>query len=156
MFLTGSDFPPMKYLYVDKPIKGHNLIQAIARLNRVFPGKDGGIGVDFIGIAANLKDATKKYTVGGGKGAPTFDIGAAVAIFEEHLENTRSFIPDGTEVIFWRSYDKIQRDDFIGELVNHLLGPNQEGFLTEQLKLVYAYKLVKHLKDVITVANEVV
>lgn len=156
MFLTGSDFPPMKYLYVDKPIKGHNLIQAIARVNRVFPGKDGGIVVDFIGIAANLKDATKKYTAGGGKGAPTFDIGAAVAIFEEHLETTRSFIPYRTEVIQWRSYGKIQRDDFIAELVNHLLGPNQEGFLTAQLKLENAYKLVKHLKDVIPVANEVV
>ncbi|NIK80538.1 type I restriction enzyme R subunit [Paenibacillus castaneae] len=156
MFLTGSDFPPMKYMYVDKPIKGHNLIQAISRVNRVFPGKEGGIVVDFIGISTSLKEATQKYTGGGGKGAPTFDIEAAVAIFEEHLETTRSFLPEGTEVIQWRSYDKIQRDDFIAELVNYLLGPSQEGFLTAQLKLMNAYKLVKHLKGVIPVANEVV
>lgn len=155
MFLTGSDFPPMKYLYVDKPIKGHNLIQAIARVNRVFPGKEGGIVVDFIGIAQNLKEATNKYTAGGGKGAPHFDILAAVEIFESHLDSTRSFIPSGTEVIQWRSFDKVQRDDFIADLVNHLLGPDQEAFLTAQLKLENAYKLVKHLKEAIPVANEV-
>lgn len=83
MWLTGTDIPSMKYLYVDKPMKGHNLMQAIARVNRVFPGKEGGVVVDFIGIAKNLKEATKKYTSGGGKGKPTFDIEAAVAVFYE-------------------------------------------------------------------------
>ncbi|WP_391558335.1 hypothetical protein [Robertmurraya sp.] len=62
MFLTGSYFPPMTYLYVDKPMKGHTLIQAIARVNRMFPEKESGMIVDFIGIVDQLKEATKQYT----------------------------------------------------------------------------------------------
>ena len=68
MWLTGFDAPCCHTMYVDKPMKGHNLMQAIARVNRVFSGKEGGLVVDYIGIAAELKAALKTYTEAKGKG----------------------------------------------------------------------------------------
>ena len=69
MWLTGTNIPPLHTLYVDKPMKGHNLMQAIARVNRVFRDKPGGLVVDYIGIGTELKRATKRYT-DRGFGAP--------------------------------------------------------------------------------------
>ena len=62
MWLTGFDVPSMNTMYIDKPMKGHNLMQAIARVNRVFKDKPGGLVVDYIGVADNLKEALKQYT----------------------------------------------------------------------------------------------
>ncbi|ENH95516.1 HsdR family type I site-specific deoxyribonuclease [Gracilibacillus halophilus YIM-C55.5] len=62
MWLTGFDVPSMHTMYIDKPMKGHNLMQAIARVNRVFIDKPGGLVVDYIGFADNLKEALKQYT----------------------------------------------------------------------------------------------
>jgi type I restriction enzyme R subunit len=73
MWLTGFDAPSMHTLYLDKPMKGHNLMQAIARVNRVYKDKEGGLVVDYIGIANDLKRALSLYTESGGKGKPTFD-----------------------------------------------------------------------------------
>ena len=71
MWLTGFDAPCVHTLYVDKPMKGHNLMQAIARVNRVFKDKQGGLVVDYIGIAGELKSALKEYTASHGRGRPT-------------------------------------------------------------------------------------
>ncbi len=73
MWLTGFDAPSMHTLYLDKPMQGHNLMQAIARVNRVYKDKDGGLIVDYIGIANDLKRALALYTDSGGKGKPAFD-----------------------------------------------------------------------------------
>ena len=73
MWLTGFDAPCVHTLYVDKPMKGHNLMQAIARVNRVFKDKQGGLVVDYIGIANELKSALKEYTASQGRGRPTVD-----------------------------------------------------------------------------------
>ena len=73
MWLTGFDAPCLHTLYIDKPMKDHNLMQAIARVNRVFKDKEGGLVVDYIGIASDLKKALSVYTESGGKGKPTFD-----------------------------------------------------------------------------------
>ena len=62
MWLTGFDVPSMHTMYIDKPMQGHNLMQAIARVNRVFKEKQGGLIVDYIGIAENLKNALNDYT----------------------------------------------------------------------------------------------
>ncbi len=70
MWLTGFDAPCMHTMYVDKPMKGHNLMQAIARVNRVFKDKQGGLVVDYIGIANELKAALKEYTASKGKAGP--------------------------------------------------------------------------------------
>ena len=62
MWLTGFDVPSLATMYVYKPMSGHNLMQAIARVNRVFPGKEGGLIVDYVGIAQALKSAMQQYT----------------------------------------------------------------------------------------------
>lgn len=80
MWLTGFDAPCLHTLYIDKPMRGHNLMQAIARVNRVFTeGKEGGLVVDYLGIAQELKLALAEYTASGGEGSPTLDQELAVA-----------------------------------------------------------------------------
>jgi len=79
MWLTGFDVPSMHTMYLDKPLKGHNLMQAIARVNRVSPGKIGGLVVDYLGVARALRDALSNYTQSGGRGVPQLDISEAVA-----------------------------------------------------------------------------
>lgn len=86
MWLTGFDAPCLHTLYVDKPMKGHNLMQAIARVNRVYKDKPGGLVVDYIGIASDLKKALATYTESGGKGEPTLDIKQAVHAMREKFE----------------------------------------------------------------------
>lgn len=89
MWLTGFDVPNMHTMYLDKPLKGHNLMQAIARVNRVYPGKEGGLVVDYLGVAAALRDALETYTESGGEGAPTLDIAEAVAEMKRRYEIVR-------------------------------------------------------------------
>ncbi|WP_033078352.1 type I restriction endonuclease subunit R [Thalassotalea sp. ND16A] len=86
MWLTGFDAPNCHTMYIDKPMKGHNLMQAIARVNRVFKDKAGGLVVDYIGIANELKNALKTYTDSQGKGKPALDNHEAFAIMVEKLE----------------------------------------------------------------------
>lgn len=86
MWLTGFDAPCCHTMYVDKPMKGHNLMQAIARVNRVFKDKPGGLVVDYIGIANELKQALKTYTDAKGKGTPTHSAEEAYAILVEKLD----------------------------------------------------------------------
>lgn len=86
MWLTGFDAPSMHTLYIDKPMKGHNLMQAIARVNRVYKDKPGGLIVDYLGIAADLKKALAFYSDAGGKGDPTILQAQAVQLMLEKLE----------------------------------------------------------------------
>ncbi len=88
MWLTGFDVPSMHTMYIDKPMKGHNLMQAIARVNRVFKDKEGGVVVDYIGILESLKKALKEYT-DSDKGNTGIDTSAAIAIMIEKLEVLR-------------------------------------------------------------------
>jgi type I restriction enzyme R subunit len=83
MWLTGFDAPCLHTLYADKPMKGHGLMQAIARVNRVFRDKPGGLVVDYLGLADQLKRALTDYTESGGKGEPTFDPALAIAVMLE-------------------------------------------------------------------------
>ncbi len=86
MWLTGFDAPSMHTLYIDKPMKGHNLMQAIARVNRVHKDKPGGLVVDYLGIAADLKEALSFYSDAGGKGDPALAQEQAVSLMLEKLE----------------------------------------------------------------------
>lgn len=86
MWLTGFDVPSLHTMYVDKPMRGHGLMQAIARVNRVFKDKKGGLVVDYIGIAYDLKKALSDYTGSGGKGKPTFEQEDAVNLMLEQYE----------------------------------------------------------------------
>jgi len=86
MWLTGFDAPCLNTMYVDKPMRGHNLMQAIARVNRVFKDKPGGLVVDYLGIATNLKKALSFYGEAGGQGDPAENIEKAIEVFMEKLE----------------------------------------------------------------------
>jgi type I restriction enzyme R subunit len=92
MWLTGFDAPCVHTMYIDKPMKGHNLMQAIARVNRVFRDKQGGLVVDYIGIASELKLALKEYTASKGRGRPTVDAHEAYAVLEEKLDVLRAML----------------------------------------------------------------
>ena len=86
MWLTGFDAPSLHTMYVDKPMRGHTLMQAIARVNRVFGEKPGGLIVDYIGIGYHLKRALADYTDSGGKGEPSIDKAEAIALMMEKHE----------------------------------------------------------------------
>jgi type I restriction enzyme R subunit len=86
MWLTGFDAPCLTTMYIDKPMQGANLAQAIARVNRVFGDKPGGLVVDYIGIAPQLKEALATYADSNGKGQPTINIDVALNILEEKLK----------------------------------------------------------------------
>lgn len=86
MWLTGFDAPCLHTMYVDKPMQGHGLMQAIARVNRVFGDKKGGLVVDYLGIGQSLQQALRTYTESGGKGQTTIDTAEAVAALQKHYE----------------------------------------------------------------------
>jgi type I restriction enzyme R subunit len=86
MWLTGFDVPVLHTMYVDKPMQGHGLMQAIARVNRVFKDKPGGLIVDYLGLADQLKKAMADYTESGGKGETTIDQEQAVRVMKEKFE----------------------------------------------------------------------
>jgi type I restriction enzyme R subunit len=92
MWLTGFDAPCMHTMYADKPMRGHGLMQAIARVNRVFRDKPGGLVVDYLGLADQLKRALATYTESGGKGKPSIDTAEAVAVLNEKIEVARGMM----------------------------------------------------------------
>lgn len=120
MWLTGFDAPCLHTLYIDKPMNGHNLMQAIARVNRVFGDKDGGLVVDYIGIAQDLKKALAIYTENQGKGKLAFDQEEAVAKMLEFYE----LVVDMFGSFEYRNYfdlDPRLKLNFILDAANHLL-----------------------------------
>ena len=95
MWLTGFDCPSLHTMYLDKPLAGHNLMQAIARVNRVFGDKPGGVVVDFLGIADQLRDAIQTYTQAGGEGSPVEKIQEqAVPLMQRSAEELTAFFFD--------------------------------------------------------------
>ncbi len=90
MWLTGFDVPCLHTMYLDKPMQGHGLMQTIARVNRVFKDKPGGLIVDYLGIAEELKEAVAQYTTSGGKGSPAYDQSVAVTLMLEKYEVVKS------------------------------------------------------------------
>ena len=97
MWLTGFDAPCLNTMYVDKPMRGHNLMQAIARVNRVFKDKPGGLVVDYLGIGMDLKKALSFYSNAGGKGDPAENISKAVEVFMEKIEVVQQMFKESTQ-----------------------------------------------------------
>jgi type I restriction enzyme R subunit len=122
MWLTGFDAPCVHTLYVDKPMKGHNLMQAIARVNRVFKDKQGGLVVDYIGIANELKAAMKEYTASKGRGKPTVDAHEAYAVLAEKLDVLRALLHGFDYSGFLTGGHKT-----LAGAANHVLGLKTEG-----------------------------
>jgi type I restriction enzyme R subunit len=136
MWLTGFDAPCAHTMYVDKIMKGHNLMQAIARVNRVFEDKPNGLVVDFIGISGLLATATKKYTDEGGEGKPTIEMDEVVPLFMEQLDKTRSLLHEfDAEVV--RNMSEVERLKWFNKQLNELLvsDPITDAFLLEERKL---------------------
>lgn len=121
MWLTGFDAPSMHTLYIDKPMKGHNLMQAIARVNRVYKDKPAGLVVDYLGIASDLKKALSFYSDSGGKGDPALVQEQAVALMFEKLEVvSQMYHGFGYEEYF--GADTRRKLSLILEAEDHILG----------------------------------
>ncbi len=115
MWLTGFDAPCLHTLYVDKLMRGHTLMQAIARVNRVFKDKPGGLVVDYLGLAGDLKKALSFYGNAGGKGDPTEDIEGAVHVMLEKVEVVEQMFAETSR----------SRDNIIEESADSY---NEDGF----------------------------
>lgn len=149
MWLTGFDAPCVNTLYVDKPMKGHSLMQAIARVNRVFRDKPGGLIVDYIGIADELKEATHKYTTGGGRGDLTEElITAAVRAFRDQLAFVRDCLPPDQPYARWRDLSAMELEDLTSLCYGILSDETaRQVFLTEEHRLSQIYSLISHLPE---------
>jgi len=159
MWLTGTDIPCLHTLYVDKPMKGHNMIQAISRVNRVFRDKPHGLIVDYIGIGDELRDATAKYTKGGGRGEPAPQLDKeAVPLFWECLENVRALLPEGIDYGDWRRLPHIGLEDRYALIYGTLTDDEQlrDEFLQTELRLTSSFLLVKHLDQCRPFADEII
>jgi type I restriction enzyme R subunit len=120
MWLTGFDAPCLHTMYIDKPMRGHGLMQAIARVNRVFRDKPGGLVVDYLGLADQLKQALATYTESGGKGNPTFDTAQAIAVLLEKYEIACSML-HGFDWSAWTTGTGGQRLALLPAAQEHIL-----------------------------------
>jgi type I restriction enzyme R subunit len=152
MWLTGFDVPCAHTLYVDKPMKGHNLMQAIARVNRVFGDKQGGLVVDYIGIANDLKKALKEYTASNGHGRPTVDAHEAFAVLEEKLDVLHGILHG-----FDYSDFLISGHSLLAKAANHVLGVDdgKKRFADTSLAMSKAFSLCCTLDEARAVREEV-
>lgn len=133
MWLTGFDVPSLHTMYVDKPMRGHGLMQAIARVNRVFKDKPGGLVVDYIGLADQLQRAVADYTASGGKGQTAIDQEEAVAVMLEKYEVCCGIF-HGFDWGLWLTGNPAQRVSLLPAAQEHVLA--QEEGKTRLLKAV--------------------
>lgn len=136
MWLTGFDAPIVHTMYIDKIMKTHNLMQAIARVNRVFENKPSGLVVDFIGFADELADATNKYTASGGEGKPAFDLETAVQMCITQLAAVKKMM-GGFDIEAFEKLSSGEKIKFTRRIVSDLLKDDKttETFLKEERKL---------------------
>ena len=133
MWLTGFDVPPLHTMYVDKPMRSHGLMQAIARVNRVFKDKPGGLVVDYLGIAHELKQALATYTESGGKGTTAIPQEEAVATMLEKYEICRGLF-HGFNWSVWTTGAAAERLALLPNAQEHIL--KQEDGKNRLLKAV--------------------
>lgn len=144
MWLTGFDAPSLHTMYIDKPMKSHNLMQAIARVNRVFKGKNGGLVVDYIGIANELKAALKTYTGANGKGSGTVDVAEAFAEMLKRLD----IVSNMYHGFDYEEYPT-KAHMLLAPAANHILGleDGKKRYLDEVLALTKAFSLCGTLDE---------
>jgi type I restriction enzyme R subunit len=152
MWLTGYDSPPCHTMYVDKPMKGHNLMQAIARVNRVFKNKPGGLVVDYIGIATELKDAIATYTRGKRSVPPIGFLEQALTTFTEKLGIVRDILHGcSVEGFKEKPHEAITKiSDFVLNLED-----GKKRFADASAALSKAYALVNSHPDAVKHREEV-
>jgi len=152
MWLTGFDAPCVHTLYVDKPMKGHNLMQAIARVNRVFKDKQGGLVVDYIGIGNELKAAMKEYTNSNGRGRTTVDVNEAYSLLAEKLDVLRGMLHGFDYSNFLTAGHKA-----LAGAANHVLGikDGKKRFADTAVAMSKAFTLCCTLDEAKNVREEV-
>ncbi|HIH0941271.1 TPA: type I restriction endonuclease subunit R [Vibrio cholerae] len=169
MWLTGFDAPCCHTMYIDKPMKGHNLMQAIARVNRVFKDKPGGLVVDYLGIANELKNALKTYTNSQGKGQPTVDTAEAFAVLMEKIDIIRGMFatPVDGNVFHYRPDFETDALRLLPGAFNHLSGlshtdsngkvvrDGKRRFLDVMAALGKAYSLCNTMDETSGYKNEI-
>jgi len=142
MWLTGFDAPCLHTMYVDKPMHGHSLMQAIARVNRVFRDKEGGLVVDYLGLADQLKHALATYTDSGGQGSPSIDIEQAIAVMQEKHDVACAML-HGFDWTKWTNGAPAERLGLIPAACEHLLAQEngKERFMRVVTDLSQAFAL---------------
>ena len=156
MWLTGFDAPSLHTMYVDKPMRGHALMQAIARVNRVFGEKPGGLIVDYIGIGYHLKQALADYTDNGGKGEPSIDKAEAIALMMEKHEICCGLF-HGFDWSSWASGNAEERIRLLPAAQEHVLGleDGKTRLLNEVAALSKAFSLVVPHERAIEIRDDV-
>lgn len=158
MWLTGFDVPSLHTMYLDKPMQGHGLMQAIARVNRVFADKPGGLVVDYLGLANSLKDALGIYATSGGQGKPTLDVEAALDFMVEKLDVVRGIL-HGFDYSDFMGGTPTERVSLIVNAQEFVLAKRdkaKERFIREVLQLGKAYALAVPHPEALAVREEVV
>jgi type I restriction enzyme R subunit len=156
MWLTGFDCPSMHTMYLDKPMSGHNLMQAIARVNRVFKDKPGGLVVDYLGIADALKRALQTYTASGGKGQATVDQEQAVAVMLEKYEVVCDFL-HGFDYRAILTVEPAQRMSGVAQAMEFVLGldDGKRQYVQAVVALSKAFALAVPHEQAMAIRDEV-
>ena len=156
MWLTGFDAPSLHTMYVDKPMRGHGLMQAIARVNRVFKDKPGGLVVDYLGLADELKKALATYTESGGTGKTAIDQAEAVAVMLEKYEVCRDLF-HGFDFSKWISGTPQDRLSLLPAAQEHILGQGdgKARLLRAVTELGQAFALAVPHEDALKIRDDV-
>jgi type I restriction enzyme R subunit len=152
MWLTGFDAPCLATMYIDKPMQGANLAQAIARVNRVFKDKPGGLVVDYIGIAPQLKEALATYSAAKGKGRPTIDSSEALRILKEKIQVARDLL----HPVDWSNF-KTKALQLIPACLDHVLEREngKRRYADTVLQMTKAFALCGTLDEALELSPEV-
>ena len=156
MWLTGFDAPSLHTMYVDKPMRGHGLMQAIARVNRVFRDKPGGLVVDYLGLAHELKKALAAYSESGGRGETALDQAEAVAVMLEKYEICRGLFW-GFDWSGWTDGDAATRLGLLPAALEHILAQEdgKDRCTTAVRELSQAFALAVPNPDALSIRDDV-
>ena len=156
MWLTGFDAPNLHTMYVDKPMRGHGLMQTIARVNRVFKDKPGGLIVDYLGIAQELKQAVTTYTASGGTGETAIDQAKAVEVMQEKYDVCRGLFY-GFDYSDWTGGSPAQRLSLLPAALEHVLAQEngKDRCLQAVRELSQAFALAVPHETAILIRNDV-
>ena len=156
MWLTGFDAPSLHTMYVDKPMRGHGLMQAIARVNRVFKDKPGGLVVDYLGLAHELRQALATYTESGGRGQTALDQEAAVAVMLEKYEVCCALF-HGFDWSTWTMGGPQERLGLLPTAQEHILAQEngRERCMSAVLELSQAFALAVPHEEALRIRDDV-
>jgi len=156
MWLTGFDAPSLHTMYADKPMRGHGLMQAIARVNRVFREKPGGLVVDYLGLAHELKQALATYTASGGSGQTAINQEEAVAVMLEKYEICCGLF-HGFDWSKWKSKKAEERLSILPAAQEHILAlkDGKERLIEVVRELLYAFALAVPHEEALRIRDDV-